>query len=71
MMQVKSLDLSRLDPFCKLEDQTGEVGGSLHRDIMDHCGHMVQVSYRIRRGGGGGGQPPQGVQGPLRAHGVG
>ena len=41
MMQVKSLDLSRLDPFCKLEDQTGEVGGSLHREIIDHCGHMV------------------------------
>ncbi len=44
-MQVKSVDLSRLDPFCVLEDHTGEVGGSLHRDIMNHCGQMLQVTY--------------------------
>jgi hypothetical protein len=47
LLQVKCLDLSRLDPLCTLQDHTGEVGGSLHRNIMDHCGHMLQVRGEV------------------------
>jgi hypothetical protein len=46
---VKSLDLSRLDPYCVLQDHTGEVGASLHREIMDRVGYMIQVRYSLHR----------------------
>ena len=38
---LRSLDLEQTDPPCRLADQEGEVGGSLHRSLVEAWGHLL------------------------------
>jgi len=43
VVRIKSLDTSCRDPVCRLRDPHGEVGGSIHRDVIEKFGEEIQV----------------------------
>ena len=38
---LRSLDLASVDPLCRLQDEQGEVRGSLHREVLEKWGGEV------------------------------